>query len=54
MHALEAQSKRAGDLAHRAASGVQPPNRMLISDLSLLRLVLQLEQSVPRPLSIAE
>jgi hypothetical protein len=54
MHSLEAQPKRLGDLSHRAAGGVQPPDRVLIGDLSLLRLVLQSEQPIPRLLCFAE
>jgi hypothetical protein len=44
MHALVAEIQDLGDLPHRAAGRVQPPDRVVVVQLGPIGLVLEVEQ----------
>jgi hypothetical protein len=45
VHALVAEVECLGDLTHRAAGRVQPPDRVVVVELGAIGVVLELEQA---------
>jgi hypothetical protein len=54
MDALVAQPERVRNLAHRSSRSMKAPDRVLIGDLSLLRVMLQADKTIPRLPSLAQ